>query len=632
MAGRWEPEALSGTTGPVTLLTRLGCLLGPPALPDTPPWYDRPVAYQALYRKYRPQRFGDVIGQEHVTLTLAREVQQGRVVHAYLFAGPRGTGKTTTARIIAKVLNCPDLGADGEPCNLCESCRAITEGSSLDVIELDAASHNKVEDVREIRANVGTVASTGGARRVYILDEAHMLSRAAANALLKTLEEPPEHAYFVLATTEPYKLPDTIRSRAQRFDFHPVGSEALISFLADISARERYQAAPEGLALIARHARGSVRDALGLLEQVAALGSGKVEARGVTRTLGLAPSETFTRLAGILGDHDAAGALGLAASVAAEGADLRRFVADAIEFFRGVFLARYAPNLEEIVDEPAEVLGEWRAQARLLDGAEVLRAVEVLGEALGALREGREERLVVELSLLRLARPETSIDAASLAARLDRVEDRVRRLGDGLPAPERPGEPRPAAAPPAPAAAPAPRRSRKAAAPAGPSAAPSAAAGGEGPAQERAPAPGVEKRPPAVIDLSMVEAVWPALVERVRKEAGPRRHAIFRDCRPAAVEGNRVILEVPVNLKFHLAHLVEDRELSGIVSSIAGGLLGGQVVVAYRAGNGGEGSGEAPGAMDSVVDEGVPEEAGGQPADPAAVVTEILGGEVVSDR
>ncbi|HUU61889.1 MAG TPA: DNA polymerase III subunit gamma/tau [Acidimicrobiia bacterium] len=589
------------------------------------------MAYQALYRKYRPQRFGDVIGQEHVTLTLAREVQQGRVVHAYLFAGPRGTGKTTTARIVAKVLNCSDLGADGEPCNQCDSCRAITEGISLDVIELDAASHNKVEDVREIRANVGTVASTGGGRRVYILDEAHMLSRAAANALLKTLEEPPEHAFFVLATTEPYKLPDTIRSRAQRFDFHPVGSEALISFLAEIAGRERYQAAPAGLALIARHARGSVRDALGLLEQVAALGSGKVEARGVTRTLGLAPSETFTRLAGILADHDAAGALGLAASIAAEGADLRRFVADAIEFFRGVFLARYAPNLEEIVDEPAEVLGEWRAQARLLDGGEVLRSVEVLGEALVALREGREERLVVELALLRLARPETSIDAASLAARLDRVEDRVRRLGEASPAPERSEEPRPGAPTVGAAASPAPRRARKAAAPApSTTATPSSAPGGKG--EPAAPAPPAEKRPPAVLELSLVEAVWPALVERVRKEAGPRRHAIFRDCRPAAVEGNRLILEVPVNLTFHLTHLMEDRSLSAIVSSIAGGLLGGEVVVAYRAGAGGEGSGDPPGAEDSMSEEGVPEEAGPQPADPAAVVTEILGGEVVSDR
>ena len=280
-----------------------------------------------------------------------------------------------------------------------------------------------------------------------------MLSRAAANALLKTLEEPPEHAFFVLATTEPYKLPDTIRSRTQRFDFHPIGSETLIAYLGDIASREKYQAAPDGLALIARHARGSVRDALGLLEQVAALGGGKIDGRGVTRALGLAPSEAFTRLARAIADHDAPASLALAASLASEGADLRRFVGDAIEFFRGVFLARYAPKLEEIVDEPAEVLDEWRAEARALDGGDVLRAVEVLGDALAALREGREERLVVELALLRLARPEVSIDPASLASRLDRLEDRMRRLGEASAPPPAvaTGEPRRPVRPTAPA-------------------------------------------------------------------------------------------------------------------------------------------------------------------------------------
>ncbi|MFV9673175.1 MAG: DNA polymerase III subunit gamma/tau, partial [Acidimicrobiia bacterium] len=183
--------------------------------------------YQALYRKYRPQRFDEVIGQDHVVGTLSREVTDEKVAHAYLFAGPRGTGKTTTARLLAKSLNCTNRTVGAEPCNECDSCIGITEGTSLDVIELDAASHNKVEDVREIRVNVGTVAAAEGARRIYILDEAHMLSRAAGNALLKTLEEPPEHVVFVLATTEPYKLLDTIRSRSQRFDFHPVSSETL---------------------------------------------------------------------------------------------------------------------------------------------------------------------------------------------------------------------------------------------------------------------------------------------------------------------------------------------------------------------------------------------------------------------
>ncbi len=579
------------------------------------------MEYRALYRKYRPQRFGEIVGQDHITLTLARELQSGKVAHAYLFAGPRGTGKTSTARIIAKSLNCGSLGPDGEPCNECVSCKAITEGTSLDVIELDAASHNKVEDVREIRANVGTVASAGGAQRVYILDEAHMLSRAAANALLKTLEEPPAHAFFVLATTEPYKLPDTIRSRAQRFDFHPVGSEVIIEHLGRIAALEKYQATPEGLSLIARHARGSVRDALGLLEQVAALGSGKVEPRGVTRALGLVPAETFAKLAGVVARNDAVGALELVASIAAEGVDLRRFVADAIDFFRGVFLALYAPSLEEIVDEPADVLAEWRAHARELEAADVLRAVDLLAEALVALREGREERLVVELALLRLARPETSVDAASLAARLERLERRVRQLGE-VEADSAQVRPRAGAR-----RASAREEARSEAAEKGET--PAQVVESEEPATQRA-------EPPSDLDLGAVEAAWPALVARVREEAGPRRFALFRECRPAAVDGATVLLEVPANLPFHLAQLEEDRRLNEIVARVAAELLGGTVAVGYRTGDSEQA--QPKGAAGEAADEAAaPDkeqlaEAGEDAVDPTAIVLGELGGEVVSDE
>ena len=378
--------------------------------------------YQALYRKYRPQRFDEVVGQDHVTRTLAREVVDEKVAHAYLFAGPRGTGKTTTARLLAKSLNCANRFPDGEPCNDCVSCLSVAEGNSLDVIELDAASHNKVEDVREIRANVGTVAVAGGSRKVYILDEAHMLSRAAGNALLKTLEEPPEHVVFVLATTEPYKLLDTIRSRAQRFDFLPVPSEVLIDHLRGIASREGFDAAADGLASVATHAKGSVRDAMSLLEQVAALGGGSVAAETVARALGLADRDAFSRLATAITQQDAPGALTLVSELAARGGDLRRFVAEAMGFFRGVFLAQYAPNLEEIADEPVDVIEEWRRQAQVLSAAEVLRAVDQLSEALLHLRQGREERLVTELTLIRLTRPETAVDAEAMAVRLERLE------------------------------------------------------------------------------------------------------------------------------------------------------------------------------------------------------------------
>ncbi len=579
--------------------------------------------YRALYRKYRPQRFDEVVGQSHVTDTLAAEVASGRVAHAYLFAGPRGTGKTSTARILAKMLNCTDRDSEGNPCSVCVSCRGIMESSSMDVIELDAASHNKVEDVREIRANVGTVASAGGARRVYILDEAHMLSRAASNALLKTLEEPPEHAHFVLATTEPYKLPDTIRSRTQRFDFHPIGSEALIDHLGLIADAEGIEVGHDGLMLIVRHAAGSARDAIGLLEQVAALGNGKVEPRGVTRALGLADADAFGQLVDAIATESAAAGLSLIASLAAAGTDLRRFVADSIEFLRGVFLAQYAPNLEEIVDEPEEVLEEWRAKGRALGPGDVLRCIDRLGEALVELREGREERLVVELAILQMTRPETSADSGALAARIDRLEERVRLLherGEEVLAQE-------IAAPPSDAAAEASTRSE------------SEPAGAAEPVlkddEERdgEAAPETEPEIPPVGDLSLeaVDAAWPLIMAKVREDAGMRRHALFREARPTAVEGGRLVLEVPAHLPFHLAQLSEDDRLNAVVLGAAAEALGGRVEIEYRTAATAESAPAPPPPPERAPDRDQLLDAGEGEIDPAGLVIDLLGGEVVED-
>ena len=599
--------------------------------------------YQALYRKYRPQRFDEVIGQDHVTTTIAREVVDGKVAHAYLFAGPRGTGKTTTARLLAKSLNCENLQSNGEPCNTCLSCNAVTEGNSLDVIELDAASHNKVEDVREIRANVGTVAVAGGARKVYILDEAHMLSRAAGNALLKTLEEPPEHVVFVLATTEPYKLLDTIRSRAQRFDFLPVPVEVLIDYLADISEREGFSATADGLAGVATHARGSVRDAMSLLEQVAALGSGNVESSVVARALGLADRDAFAKLATAVAHQDAPAALALVSELAARGGDLRRFVAEAMGFFRGVFLAQYAPNLEEIADEPLDTLEEWRRHAKVLSPTEVLRAVDQLSEALLNLRQGREERLVTELTLIRLTRPDTSLDADALSARLERLEQRIQGIGPGSVQVHRP-----AAAAPVTAAASPPEAGQQQEPPTAPPQA------GEPPAVEEPPQPEQSVPAPpqpaatvpprdvvpapdqeaaaADIDLATFESAWPAIAARMRDLAGPSRHALLKEVRPVSIDNGTAVFELPAHLPFHLQQLRADSELHELLGRAAAEFVGGTIRMEFRAQSETPQAEEAGPELVRAPDKDDLAEEDEGAIDPTDLVVDMLGGEVVDEQ
>jgi DNA polymerase III subunit gamma/tau len=571
------------------------------------------LQYQALYRKYRPQTFDDVIGQAHVTTTLAREVADNRVAHAYLFTGPRGTGKTTTARILAKALNCESRNSDGSPCNQCASCVAITEGNSLDVMELDAASHNSVDDIRDIKLSVTTVASAATSKRVFVLDEAHMLSKAAGNALLKTLEEPPDHVHFVLATTEPYKLLDTIRSRTQRFDFHPVPIEDLAGYLSSIADREGYATDPTALIAISRHAGGSVRDSLSLLEQVAALGSGTADVAGVRRALGLADSEVFMRLAEAISAQDAKDALELIAELAATGVDLRRFVSESIGFFRGVFLAHYAPNLAEISDEPPEVYESWRKAAEIVPPPEVLRAVDVLAEALVRLREGREERLMAELALIKLTRPETATDPGAIVARMDRLERRLPKPGEVPAATSKPA-----------AAAPNPPASSEPPPPAKPTQPPSdelAKAAAPLVSDESADQP--EEAPAIDISFEQLQKIWPGLFGGLRDLLGARRWAFFREAVPAAVEGNTIILEVAHD--FHLSSLEQDDAVAPIVAAKAGDLLGGTVKVKFRL------------STSVVADEGDKvdltqlEERTDAQSDPAALLESELGARVVDD-
>jgi len=565
------------------------------------------VEYQALYRKYRPQTFDDVIGQGHITTTLSREVADGRVAHAYLFTGPRGTGKTTTARILAKALNCENRAPNGSPCNVCGSCVAITEGSSLDVLELDAASHNSVDDIRDIKVSVTTVASSATSKRVFVLDEAHMLSKAAGNALLKTLEEPPPHVHFVLATTEPYKLLDTIRSRSQRFDFHPVPIEDLAGHLSVIADREGYRSDAPALIAIARHAGGSVRDSLSLLEQVSALGAGSVDVPGVRRALGLADSEAFMRLVEAVASQDAKAALELVAELAADGVDLRRFVAESVSFFRGAFLAHYAPNLAEIADEPPDVYEAWRKAAQVVPAGDVLRAVDLLGEALVRLREGREERLMTELALIKLTRPETASDTEALLSRVERIE---RRLGKPEPVP-------PLAASSSP---------------------PESSVAQETTPVEQSPVamqieelvqpeqPEAQVPTPALqidVSLDQLQKVWPGLFGSLRDVLGARRWAFFREAVPASVDGDVIVLEVAHD--FHLQSLQEDDAVAAIVATRASDLLGGAVRVRFGLRAGGDGADEQTIDMNQLEDR--PQSS----ADPTSLLAMELGAEVVEE-
>lgn len=567
------------------------------------------MEYQALYRKYRPQTFDEVIGQGHVTTTLAREVAEGRVAHAYLFTGPRGTGKTSTARILAKSLNCPDRATDGSPCNVCESCVAITEGSSLDVLELDAASHNSVDDIRDIRVSVTTVASSATSKRVFVLDEAHMLSKAAGNALLKTLEEPPEHVHFVLATTEPYKLLDTIRSRTQRFDFHPVPIEDLAAHLGMVADRESYRSDPPALIAIARHAGGSVRDSLSLLEQVSALGAGTVEVSGVRRALGLADSEAFMRLVGAVADQDAKSALELVAELSSDGVDLRRFVAESVAFFRGAFLAHYAPNLAEIADEAADVYESWRKAAELVPAGDVLRAVDLLGEALVRLREGREERLMTELALIKLTRPETATDMESVLSRVERIE---RRLGKPAPVPPMTVGPSNVVG--------TEKDVVEATKPAAPQVEKGDDSASDKPTVDKAPS---DDSPPIDVSFEQLQRVWPGLFGSLRDVLGARRWAFFREAVPAGVDGDVIVLEVAHD--FHLQSLQEDDAVSAIVATRAGDLLGGPVRVRFSLRDGAEDGDEQQ------IDLHQLEERPAAESDPTSLLASELGAELVEE-
>jgi len=424
------------------------------------------VAYVALYRKYRSQTFAEVVGQDHVTTTLARAVDEGRWHHAYLFTGPRGTGKTSTARILAKSLNCL-AGPTSAPDNTCPHCVAITEGSSIDVIEIDAASHGGVDDVRDLRERVA-FAPASARTKVYIVDECHMLSTAGWNAFLKTVEEPPGHVVFVFATTEPHKVLPTILSRTQRFDFRRIAGDVLAAHVQDLGRREGFTFEPGAVDLIVRAGDGSARDTLSVLDQVAAYEGTAITLRGCAEVLGTVPDELLMEAADGIAAGDVAGLCVLVQRLADQGVDLRQFARDAVEHLRALLLLAAAPDAG-LVDTTPERLERLTAQAGRLGRVELLRAVDLLAEAQVQMRRGNT-RLPLEVALVKAALPEASGDPAALAARMDRLERRTGLHPDIAP------HPAPTAPPAAPTpTAPAPTAQPSAARAPAPTAQPSAA-------------------------------------------------------------------------------------------------------------------------------------------------------------
>jgi len=376
--------------------------------------------YQSLYRKYRPQTPSELLGQEHVTRVLTGAVRDGRLAHAFLFSGPRGTGKTSTARILAKMVNC-DKGPTPDPCGVCEQCVTIRDGGHMDVREIDAASHGGVDDARELRERAPT-APAMGREKVYIIDEAQRLSREAFDALLKVFEEPPPGVRFVLATTEPHKIPATIVSRCQSFEFRRVGSEVLAAHLLRIAEAEDIKLSEVSADAIARHSEGSVRSALSVLDQAALLGGGEITADVLSALLGAPPLEMQYALADALAVGDSRTVFGLVNSLVQEGQDLRHVTTETLTHFRNLLIVHAAPDKADLVDATVDEYERVRAQASKFSPAELSRIIGLLLAAQADMRWTTSPRLTLELALVRAGVPEADPNPHALISRIERLE------------------------------------------------------------------------------------------------------------------------------------------------------------------------------------------------------------------
>ena len=393
--------------------------------PMTPSsWFRKEVemgSYTALYRKFRPDNFGDVKGQEHIVTTLRNQLKAERIGHAYLFTGTRGTGKTTVAKIFARAVNCENPTENG-PCGVCNTCKAIANGSSLNVIEIDAASNNGVDSIREIIDEV-SYRPTEGRYKVYIIDEVHMLSTGAFNAMLKTLEEPPEYVIFILATTEVHKLPITVLSRCQRYDFRRISIDTIADRLRDLMVQENVEVEEKALRYVAKTADGSLRDALSLLDQCIAFHLGEVLTYDMALdVLGAVDTEVFSKLLRSCITSDVSGCIALLDEVITQGRELTQFIIDFTWYLRNLMLVQTSDGLEDVVDMSTDNLARLKEEAELIDREQIIRYIHIFSELSGQIRYASQKRVLVEIALIRLCKPSMDKDNSALIGRIRAVE------------------------------------------------------------------------------------------------------------------------------------------------------------------------------------------------------------------
>jgi DNA polymerase-3 subunit gamma/tau len=500
----------------------------------------------SLYRRHRPRTFDAVVGQEHIVRTLRNAIELDKVHHAYLFVGSRGTGKTSMAKLLACALNAEGgARADFDPAS--PSARAILAGTSLDVVEMDAASNNSVDDIRELRENVALAPMQGG-KRVYILDEAHMLTTAAWNAFLKTLEEPPQHVVFVLATTEAHKVPPTIIDRCHRFDFQRPSLEQIAGVLQRVASEEGIEIPDAAVGMLARAATGSFRDALGTLEQLVTYGGNEVKLDDVLEILGVADAELVLAAGEALADRDPRAALLTVQSLSESGRDFTQFMRDLSAHLRHLFVVQTLGRVPDSFSVTAEQTDRLAAQADRLSQGEILRAIDFLAAAIAAVKDGSEPRLQLEMALLKATQPQADLSLQALMFRIDQLE-----AATGV-APASPPQP---AAQPVPRQRPAPKGTVSAAVV---------------PQVEHSP------QPTGSVELEQVVALWPAVAETIAEQNGMLSAALSA-ATPTALEGDCLTIAFPADAAFVKKKAEQGRD---VVANAVRGITGHPLTLAFE--------------------------------------------------